>query len=108
MRALVVNELKGPDGIAAGEMPQPEAGAGEVLLDVVAAGVSFPDLLISQGLYQRRNEPPYVPGFEVAGRVRQAPQGSRWNAGDRVYAGASGGFAEVARAPERMVFRLPD
>jgi NADPH2:quinone reductase len=108
MRALVVNELKGPDSIAVTDLPQPEAGPGEVLIDVVAAGVSFPDLLISQGLYQRRNEPPYVPGFEVAGRVRHAPAGSRFAAGDRVYGGAAAGFAEVARAPERMVFRLPD
>jgi NADPH2:quinone reductase len=108
MRALVVNELKGPDAISIGERPLPEPGPGELLIDVVAAGVSFPDLLVSQGLYQRRSEPPYVPGFEVAGRVRQAPAGSRFTAGDRVYAGATAGFAEVARAPERMVFRLPD
>ena len=108
MRALVVNELKGPDAIGIAEMPEPEAGAGEVLVDVVAAGVSFPDLLISQGLYQRRSEPPYVAGFEVAGRVRQAGAGSRFAPGDRVYGGATGAFAEVARAQERMLFPLPD
>jgi NADPH2:quinone reductase len=108
MRALVVNELKGPDAVAATEMPTPEAGDGEVLIDVVAAGVSFPDLLISQGLYQRRSEPPYVPGFEVAGTIREAPADSRWKKGDRVYAGANAGFAEIASAPERMTFALPD
>ena len=108
MRALVVNELTGPAGISVADMAPPEAAAGEVLIDVVAAGVSFPDLLISQGLYQRRSEPPYVPGVEVAGRVRQAPAGSAFKPGDRVYAGASAGFAEVARAPERMTFALPD
>jgi len=109
MRALVVRELLGPDGIEVTEMAPPEAGAGDVLIDVVAAGVSFPDLLISQGLYQRKNETPYVPGVEVAGRVRSAPSGSRFKPGDRVYAGASGGaFAEVARAPERMTFPLPE
>lgn len=109
MRALVVNELTGPDGVALTEMAPPEPADGEVLIDVVAAGVSFPDLLISQGLYQRKNDPPYVPGVEIAGRVRSAPPGSRFKTGDRVYAGASGGaFAEMARAPERMTFPLPD
>jgi NADPH:quinone reductase len=108
MRALVINELKGPDAVAATEMPPPAAAAGEVLIDVVAAGVSFPDLLISQGLYQRRSDPPYVPGFEVAGTVREAPAGSRFKRGDRVYAGAAAGFAEIASAPERMTFALPD
>jgi NADPH2:quinone reductase len=108
MRALVVNQLIGPEGITLAELPPPEPQPDEVLIDVVAAGVSFPDLLVSQGLYQRRSEPPYVPGFEVAGRVRHAPHGSRFTVGDRVYAGASAGFAEVARAPERMVFSLPD
>jgi NADPH2:quinone reductase len=108
MRALVVNQLTGPDGIAVVDRAPPEAGAGEVLIDVAAAGVSFPDLLISQGLYQRKSEPPYVPGVEVAGTIRQAPPGSAFKRGDRVYAGASGGFAEIARAPERMTFPLPD
>jgi len=109
MRALVVKELIGPGGVHLAEVDPPEAGNGEVLIDVVAAGVSFPDLLISQGLYQRKSEPPYVPGVEVAGRIRSAPASSRFKPGDRVYAGASGGgFAEVARAPERMTFPLPD
>jgi NADPH2:quinone reductase len=108
MRALVVNELTGPDGIAVGDISEPQPGAGEVLVEVVSAGVSFPDLLISQGLYQRRREPPYVPGFEIAGRVRQAPGGSRFAAGDRVYGGANDAFAELALAPERHLFPLPD
>jgi NADPH2:quinone reductase len=108
MRALVVNELTGPAGIALTEMAPPQAAPGEVLIDVVAAGVSFPDLLISQGLYQRKSEPPYVPGVEVAGTIREAPAASTFKRGDRVYAGAAAGFAEIARAPERMTFPLPD
>jgi NADPH2:quinone reductase len=108
MRALVVNELTGPDAIAVAEMPEPQAGPGEVLVDVVAGGVSFPDLLYSQGLYQRRTEPPYVAGTEIAGRVRSAPAGSRFAVGDRVYGAATGGFAQIARAAERMLFPLPD
>jgi NADPH2:quinone reductase len=107
MRALVVNELTGADGITVGEVPEPQPKDGAVLVDVVSAGVSFPDLLISQGLYQRKRETPYVPGFEIAGRVRQAPAGSRFAVGDRVYGGADDAFAEIARAPERHLFPLP-
>ena len=81
-----------------------------VVVDVHAAGVAFPDALLSRGLYQYKLEPPFVPGGEIAGVVRTAPDGSHVQPGDRV-AGLtmiSGGMAEVAVLDPQRVFRLPD
>src|ERR1044071_2326643 len=74
MRALVLSEFSGPDGIALADGPAPMAGddGRSVLIEVHAAGVSFADMLITRGLYQLRPELPFVPGLEVAGVVREA------------------------------------
>jgi NADPH:quinone reductase len=106
VRALQVQRLDGPDGMVMVDLPEPEAGTG-VRIDVVAAGVSFPDLLLSRGLYQLKPEPPFVPGVEVAGVVRDVPDGSRFTPGDRVMAFTFGGFAETVAVPEEMVFAVP-
>src|SRR4051794_34865288 len=109
MRALELRELTGPDGFVVTERPDPVPGDGALLIDVHAAGVSFPDLLISKGMYQIKAELPYIAGQEVAGVVRHAPEGSRFAAGDRVWAGFDdGGYASVAVAQERDVRPLPD
>jgi NADPH2:quinone reductase len=72
-----------------------------VVVDVHAAGVSFPELLQTRGMYQMKPPLPFVPGSEVAGIVRSAPAGAAVKAGDRVAAFcALGGFAETAVAPE--------
>lgn len=83
-------------------------GAG-VLIDVEAAGVSFPEVLQTRGEYQLKPPLPFVPGSEVAGTVRSAPEGSDLNVGERV-AGFPmlGGFAEVAVSPEFLTFQLPE
>src|SRR3954454_21518645 len=70
MRAVRCHELSGPAGLRVDEVPDPEVGAGEVLVDVRAAGVNFPDVLITQGKYQFKPAPPFVPGGEIAGVVR--------------------------------------
>jgi NADPH2:quinone reductase len=107
MRALQVTALDGPDAVVLADLPEPEAG-GDVLIEVRAAGVSFPDVLQSRGLYQAREEPPYVPGVEAAGVVRAAPEGSGLRPGDRVAAMTQGGgWAEVATAPPALTFPLP-
>ncbi|CAM3768144.1 NADPH:quinone oxidoreductase family protein [Corallococcus sp. ZKHCc1 1396] len=108
MRALQVQELTGPDGLVVVDVPEPEAGDA-VLIDVVAAGVSFPDLLLSQGKYQLKPELPFVPGVEVAGVVRQAPPGARVKAGDRVmgFSFTLGGFAEVCAVAPELAFPIP-
>ena len=80
-----------------------------MLVEVHAAGVSFPEVLQTRGQYQVKPELPFVPGSEVAGIVRSAPDGADVQAGDRVAAFCMlGGWAEVAVAPEFFAFKLPD
>jgi NADPH2:quinone reductase len=108
MRAIQVHETTGPDGLRLVELPEPAADGG-VLIDVRAAGISFPDLLLSRGEYQLKPDPPFTPGVEVAGVVRSAPEGSGFAPGDRVMAfTAFGGFAEVAVGQPGMTWRLPE
>ncbi|MBU8895260.1 NADPH:quinone oxidoreductase family protein [Corallococcus sp. H22C18031201] len=109
MRALQLQRLEGPDGLAVVNIPEPEAGDG-VLIDVVAAGASFPDLLLTRGLYQMQPPLPFVPGVEVAGVVRSAPAGASVRPGDRVMAFTFtlGGFAEVVAVAPEMTFRIPE
>lgn len=109
MRAAQVLRLDGPDGIEVGEVDEPVAREGQVVIDVEAAGVTFPDLLMTRGEYQMKPNPPFVPGSQVAGTVRSAPDGSGLAAGDRVAALCGlGGLAEVATAGPDATFPLPD
>jgi NADPH2:quinone reductase len=113
VKAVQIVELSGPErALAVVEVPEPEASnpltPGEgVLVDVHAAGVSFPELLQTRGEYQMKPPLPFIPGSEVGGVVRSAPAGSRVKAGDRVAAFCGlGGFAEVAVSPEFLTFPL--
>ncbi|MGN9909682.1 NADPH:quinone oxidoreductase family protein [Phytohabitans sp. LJ34] len=107
MRAARVTRLDGPGSIEVGDVPEP-SGDGRVLVDVVAAGVTFPDTLLTRGQYQIKPPPPFILGCEVAGVVRAAPEGSGLAAGDRVAAFPGfGGFAEVVAVEPDMVFPLP-
>jgi NADPH2:quinone reductase len=110
MRAAQVSKLEGPEAIEIVDIPEPQAFPGGVVIDVHAAGVAFPDVLMSRGLYQLKPEMPYVVGGEVAGVVRSAPEDAHVEAGDRVIALTMLGnaMAEVAVTPAQMVFRLPD
>lgn len=110
MRALVCSSLDGLDGVAVGELPDPEPGPGGVRIRVHAAGVNFPDLLIVRGLYQERPDLPFAPGAEVAGEVVEVgPRTSGVEVGDRVYASIShGGYAEQAAVPVDRIFHVPD
>ena len=115
MRAIQIVELTGPDtGLKLVDVPEPEAshmmtpGRG-VVVEVKAAGVSFPEVLQSRGEYQVKPPLPFIHGSEVGGVVRSAPDGASVKAGDRVAAFCMlGGFAEVAVAPEVTCFVLPD
>src|SRR3954452_2789782 len=109
MRALMLESETGPSGLRIGEISEPEPGDGLVLIEVHAAGVGFVDHLISRGEYQIRPPLPFVPGLEVAGVVRSAPEGSGFEPGMRVAAGtAFGGWAELVAAPVFLVMPLPD
>jgi NADPH2:quinone reductase len=115
VRAIQITELTGPDSaLELVEVPEPEAshmmtpGRG-VVVDVKAAGVSFPEVLQTRGEYQFKPPLPFVPGAEVGGVVRSATDGATVRPGDRVAAFCMlGGFAEVAVAPEYFCFALPD
>src|SRR5215468_12339632 len=98
MRALVC-EAYGPiEGLKIADLPVPEPKAGEVLLRVGAAGVSFAAMLGVQGKHQNKPALPYVPGNELAGHVMKLGPGvTNVAVGDRITAGASqGAYAEYA------------
>lgn len=108
MRAIQITSLDGPRAVTVGEVDVP-GGEGRVLIEVKAAGVSFPEVLQSRGQYQTKPPLPFVPGAELAGIVIAAPADSGFAAGDRVAAlSAVGAFAEQAAVDPRYVFRLPD
>ncbi|HET7295565.1 MAG TPA: NADPH:quinone oxidoreductase family protein [Gemmatimonadales bacterium] len=115
MRAVQIVNEEGPENaLALVEVPEPEAShvftPGEgVLVEVHAAGVSFPELLQTRGQYQLKPPLPFVPGSEVAGVVRSAPAGAAVKEGERVAAFcALGGFAETVVAPEYFTFPLAE
>ncbi|WP_327142359.1 NADPH:quinone oxidoreductase family protein [Nocardia sp. NBC_01327] len=110
MRAAVVSKLEGPEAIEVLDVPEPAAYPGGVVIEVHAAGIAFPDVLMTRGLYQMKPPLPYVVGCEVAGIVREAPADAHVKAGDRVVALTLLGnaAAEVAVSPSNMVFTLPD
>lgn len=105
MRAAQVSSLDGPKAVQVVEVPEPDA-TGKVLIDVHAAGVNFPDVLMTRGEYQMKPELPFIPGSEVAGVV---VSGEGFAVGQRV-AGFSvlGGYAERAVIDRETTFALPD
>lgn len=114
MRAVQIVDLTGPESaLRVVQLPEPEPshpltpGSG-VVVEVHAAGVSFPELLQTRGQYQYKPDLPFVPGSEVGGVVISAPEGAAVRRGDRVAAFPFlGAWAETAVAPEHMVFKLP-
>ncbi len=110
MRAIRCHELIGPAGLRLDEVPAPTPDASEVLIDVRAAGVNFPDVLLTYGKYQFRPPPPFVPGGEAAGIVQAVGSGVTSLApGDRVAVKLlHGAFAERIVAPELAAVKLPD
>ncbi len=116
MKAVQIVDLTGPEtALTLLELPDPPAPATHplsgdaeaVVVEVHAAGVSFPEVLQTRGEYQLKPPLPFVPGSEVAGLVRSAPQESGLQPGDRVAAFcALGGFAELAVAPAFLTYPL--
>jgi NADPH:quinone reductase len=99
VRALQVHDLVGPDGVAVADVPEPEAGDDQVLVEVRAGGVSYVDLLLSRGLYQLRPDPPFTLGLQLAGTTPD---------GGRVAAVSFGAFAERVAVPAFAALPLPD
>ena len=110
MQAVVCKQFGPVEDLVLESVDAPALEAGAVLIDVAAAGVNFPDGLMVQGKYQVKPPCPFVPGAEVAGRVRAVGAGvTHLRPGDRVAAFCgSGGYAQVASAPATQVYALPD
>jgi NADPH2:quinone reductase len=110
MRAIRCNQYGPPESLVLETLPDLRPGADEVVIDVRAAGVNFPDVLIIQNKYQTKPELPFTPGAEFAGVVREVGANvRRLRVGMRVAAyTAQGAFAEQAVAREAACSVLPD
>src|SRR3954447_20169555 len=110
MRAVVITGHGGPEVLKVQEKPDPPVGAGEVRIDVKAAGINFADTMARVGLYPEAPKPPCVLGYEVAGDVESVGDGiDSAKAGDRVMAGTRfGGQASLVTVPEDQIIPLPE
>jgi NADPH2:quinone reductase len=109
MKAILCKAWGGPETLVVEDLPSPRAGAGEVVIDVKAAGANFPDVLIIQGKYQLKPQLPFTPGMELAGVVKEAGSGvTHVKPGDAVVASVTfGAFAEESVVPAANVIPLP-
>jgi putative PIG3 family NAD(P)H quinone oxidoreductase len=109
VRAITITSPGGPDVLSLAEVPDPVPGAGEILIDIVAAGVNRADLLQRQGFYPPPPGAPPYPGLECSGRVAALGPGvTGWSTGDAVCALLSGGgYAERVSVPAGQVLPVP-
>ncbi len=109
MRAVLCESFGPPDTLVVADVPDPEPGPGQVVVDVAACGVNFPDVLIIQDKYQFKPELPFSPGGEVAGTVSAVGEGVEGFAvGDRVAAMLGwGGMAEKVAVPAASAVPVP-
>ena len=110
MRALVCKEYGTPDSLVLELVADPAPGKGEVLVDVKAAGINFPDILAIAGRYQVKTPPPFVPGNEAAGVIADVGEGvTRFKVGDNVMVMSDGGaFAERCVVSEHFAMPMID
>jgi NADPH2:quinone reductase len=109
MRALVCKHYGSPDDLVIEHRDDPTAGRGEILVDIKAAGINFPDVLLIGGQYQVKTPPPFIPGHEAAGTVAAVGEGAdRFSVGDRVIiTPPTGAFAERCAVPEQLAMPIP-
>ena len=110
MRAVVIKEFGPINSHGLQDLPVPSPGPGEVLINVHAIGVNFPDSLMAQGLYQIKPERPFTPGRDAAGTIAAVGEGvEKLKIGDRVACLVTyGAYAEQCVAPESRCFPLPE
>jgi NADPH2:quinone reductase len=110
MRAIVVTSNGGPEVLEARDEPEPQAGAGQLLVDVEAVGVNFRDIYEREGVGGYTNDPPFVAGAEGAGTVAAVGDGvSEFSAGDRVaWSNAPGSYAERVAVNAQGAVPVPD
>jgi NADPH:quinone reductase-like Zn-dependent oxidoreductase len=110
MKALRTHAIGGPETLTLDEIDTPAPGTGEVLIDVKACAINYPDTLMIRDLYQFKPERPFAPGGEIAGVIEAIGEGVEgWNVGDKVLAGiGTGGLAEKVCVPAARMFSVPD
>ncbi|PRZ42867.1 NADPH2:quinone reductase [Antricoccus suffuscus] len=109
MRAVHIATLDGPEAVSVVDVDKPTRTPDQMLIEVHAAGVAFPEVLQSRGKYQNKPDLPFIPGAEVGGVVAEAPEGAHVQPGDRVAAlSMLGAFAEYAVCDPALVFKIPD
>ena len=109
MRVIEISTPGGPEVLRPGQRPVPSPAAGEVLIEVAAAGVNRPDVLQRKGGYPPPPGASDIPGLEVAGTVvALGPEVTEWKSGDEVCALVTGGgYAEYVAAPAVQCLRVP-
>ena len=109
MHAIVIKNPGGPDVLQWNTVPNPEVGPGEVLLDIVAAGINRADVAQRKGAYPPPPGAPDYPGLEASGRIAALGEGvTGWNVGDEVCALlAGGGYAEQVAVPAGQLLPVP-
>lgn len=109
MKAVVVDEYGPWENLEIREVEDPHPGNGEVLVEIAAAGINFPDILMVQGNYQVKPPTPFIPGVEGAGTIAQLGDGvSGFSVGDRVvFLPDLGAFAEKVVVPASRLITMP-
>ena len=109
MRALICDDYQGIDALRVGELSEPSPEPGSLLVQVESVAVNFADTLMVSGNYQTRPEPPFAPGYEIAGTVVVANQARDFSPGDRVCAFHwYGGMAERIAVLAKNSAKLPE
>jgi NADPH2:quinone reductase len=110
MRAILCRTYGPPESLVVEEVPEPAAGPGQLIVDVEACALNFPDVLMIQDLYQFKPELPFTPGTEVAGTVSSVGAGvTAIRVGDRVFASTGlGGLAEQVAMDATAAIALPE
>ena len=110
MKAFVCKEFGPINSHKVEDVPEPEAGDGQVIVDIKATGISFPDVLIIQGLYQFKPPFPFSPGSEIAGIVSSVGSGvNKFKPGDKIMGSVgSGGLVERGAFFETQLMPLPE
>ncbi len=110
MKAVLSKEVGGPETLVVEELESPTPGKGEVLIDVAACAINFPDSLIIKDMYQMKPPRPFSPGGEISGTIAALGEGvSGWQVGDRVIAGTgAGGLREQVVLSAARLFKVPE
>ena len=110
MKAVLTKEVGGPETLVVEQIDAPSPGKGEVVVDVAACAINFPDTLMIRDLYQFKPERPYSPGGEISGTISAVGEGVEgWQVGDRVLSGiGSGGLREQVAVDANRLFKVPE